>query len=82
MSDIVERLRDHKISMHHGGCQDCYDLVMEDAADEIERLRAALTQFVACCDTAPPTSLMIELGMACTVARRALSVTNGVRNND
>lgn len=44
---------------------------------ENERLRAALVQFVACCDTAPPTSLMIELGMACTVARRALSATNG-----
>jgi hypothetical protein len=46
---------------------------MESAADEIERLRGALTQFVAACDTAPPTSLMIEIGMACNVARAALS---------
>ena len=37
------------------------------------RLRAALTQFVACCDTAPPISLMIELVIACKVARAALS---------
>jgi hypothetical protein len=40
---------------------------------EIARLRAALTQFVAACETAPPTSLMIEIGMACKVARAALS---------
>ena len=40
--------------------------------DEIVRLRAALTQFVAACDTAPPTSLMVEIGMACNVARAAL----------
>jgi hypothetical protein len=43
------------------------------------RLRAALTQFVAACDTAPPTSLMVEIGMACNAARAALSVTNGIR---
>jgi hypothetical protein len=40
--------------------------------EEAERLRTALNQFVACCDTAPPTSLMNELGMACKVARKAL----------
>jgi hypothetical protein len=40
--DIVERLRSHAPSMGYGGCQDCYDLVMEDAADEIERLRAQI----------------------------------------
>lgn len=43
-------------------------------ADDLEQLRAALTQFVAACETAPPTSLMIEIGMACTVAKRALSL--------
>ena len=41
---------------------------------EIERLRSALTQFVACCDTSPPTSLIIEIGMACKVARDALAL--------
>ena len=39
-ADIVERLRSHAPSMGYGGCQDCYSLVMDDAADEIERLRA------------------------------------------
>ena len=39
---------------------------------EIERLRAALTQFVSACETAPPTSLMIELGAACKTAKAAL----------
>jgi imidazolonepropionase-like amidohydrolase len=45
-----------------------------EAAEEIERLRSALVQFVAACDTAPPTSMMIEIGMACTVARRVLAI--------
>ena len=40
--DIVERLRDHEISRHHGGCADCYGFVMDDGADEIDRLRAEL----------------------------------------
>ena len=42
---------------------------------ENKRVRDALRQFVACCDTAPPTSLVIEIGMACKVARAALSTT-------
>lgn len=46
---------------------------------EAARLRSALTQFVAACDTAPPTSLMIEIGMACDVARRALSPSEGAK---
>ena len=40
--------------------------------EEIERLRAALRQFVAACDTAPPVSLITEIGMACEAAREAL----------
>ena len=47
---------------------------LREAADEIESMRAALTQFVAACETAPPTSLMIEIGMACKVAKRALAL--------
>jgi len=47
-------------------------LEVADLMAENARLRSALTQFVACCDTAPPTSLMIELGTACKVARAAL----------
>ena len=35
---IVERLRSNYASPHHGGCQNCYGIVMDDAADEIERL--------------------------------------------
>ena len=42
MTDIVERLRTHKVSRHHGGCADCYAMTMDDAAVDIERLRAAL----------------------------------------
>jgi hypothetical protein len=52
--------------------------VVGEAAREIGRLRAALVQFVAACDTAPPTSLMIEIGMACDVARAALSDSSHV----
>lgn len=37
-TDIVERLRSNYASPHHGGCQNCYGIVMDDAADEIERL--------------------------------------------
>jgi hypothetical protein len=39
VTDIVERLRGNYASPHHGGCQNCYGTVMDDAADEIERLR-------------------------------------------
>lgn len=41
---IVERLRDHEISRNHGGCGDCYGLVMDDAADEIESLKARVAE--------------------------------------
>jgi len=46
---------------------------------EAHDLRAALTQFVAACETAPPTSLMTEIGMACKVAKKALADSSGVR---
>lgn len=42
------------------------------AQDENKRLRAAIVQFVAACDTAPPISLITELGRACDAARLAL----------
>jgi hypothetical protein len=48
------------------------DKLMEFVMRETQPMRAALTQFVAACETAPPTSLMIEIGMACKVARSAL----------
>jgi len=44
----------------------------KEAQDEARRLREALIQFVAACDTAPPTSLMTEIGMACEAAKAAL----------
>ena len=49
------------------------DKLMEFVRRETEQLRSALTQFVAACDTAPPTSLMIEIGMACQAAKGALA---------
>ena len=53
MTNIVERLRDYALSDHHRGCPGrCYscecgyddkrDRLLKEAADEIERLRAAL----------------------------------------
>ena len=41
---------------------------------ENERLRAALNQFVAACDTAPPTGLIREIGMARKAAGKALGL--------
>ena len=38
MSDLVERLRDHRPGLGHGTCMDCHGTIMDDAADEIERL--------------------------------------------
>lgn len=38
MSYLVERLRDHRPGLGHGTCMDCHGTVMDDAADEIERL--------------------------------------------
>ncbi len=69
MTDIVDLL-----NKHAGTRSDVDAYLHACAADEIKRLRAALIQFVALCDTAPPTSLIIELGMACKVARRALTL--------
>ncbi len=40
---------------------------------EITRLRAALSQFAAVCDTVPPVSLMTELRYAYEAATAALS---------
>jgi hypothetical protein len=47
-------------------------LEVADLMAENARLRSALAQFVCACDTAPPTSLMIEIGMACEAARSVL----------
>lgn len=51
------------------GCEEC---AVAELRAENDRLRAALLQFVAVCDTAPPTSLIIEIGMACEAAKAAL----------
>lgn len=40
MMDIVKRLRNHSPSSY--ACQDCYDHVMDEAADRIEKLMTAL----------------------------------------
>ena len=53
MTDIVERLRTHKVSQHHGGCADCYAMTMEEAADEIKRLMRCIDMAMGCLD---PTS--------------------------
>jgi hypothetical protein len=41
---------------------------------ENERLRSALVQFVAVCDTAPPIGLIRELGLARKTAGAALGL--------
>jgi hypothetical protein len=46
MSDLIERLRAHQSGHSHGSCQDCYANIMDDAADEIEKLRIALDKSV------------------------------------
>lgn len=51
-----------------------------DLRAQVERMRAALTQFVACCDTAPPRSLIIEIGICCQAAKSALASTNSEAN--
>jgi hypothetical protein len=52
---------------------DISDGLLEHAKTRIEQLEAALRQFVAVCDTAPPTSLITEIGIACAAARAALA---------
>lgn len=52
MTDIVERLRNHSASMGFGGCQDCYDTVMEDA-EKLNRLRSVLASLLK----DPPSTL-------------------------
>ena len=37
--ELIASLRANESSPHHGGCQNCYGARMDDAADEIERLR-------------------------------------------
>lgn len=46
MSDIIERLRDHRVGLGHGTCMDCYGNTMDDAADVIERLQNALMELL------------------------------------
>jgi hypothetical protein len=76
-------------------CRGADTRIMGEAANEIEdlrltvsglnkdwnALRAVLVQFVAACDTAPPTSLMAELGIACTAAKAALALSSGERDS-
>jgi len=52
------------------------DQIINQLRAQVASMKSALTQFVAVCDTAPPTSLMIELGMACKAAKSALSSTD------
>lgn len=72
MTDIIERLTEYNKDWRTraGSAKE-----VTEAIDEIKRLRAALVQFVAVCDTAPPLSLMKEIGMALAVACAALSST-------
>jgi hypothetical protein len=49
-------------------------LEVADLMAENARLRSALTQFLAACDTAIPTSLMLEIGIAAKAARAALNI--------
>jgi hypothetical protein len=44
MRALIERLRDHRSSAYM--CQDCYDAVMDEGADAIEDLLAALEALV------------------------------------
>jgi hypothetical protein len=53
------------------------DRLMKFVMAETQTLRSALNQFVAACETAPPTSLMLEIGMACNAAKAALSSNGG-----
>jgi deferrochelatase/peroxidase EfeB len=64
--DIVELLRDHAPGLGHGTCADCYANTMELAADEIERLQAALKQIADAPVSYPNQGLQL-------IAHRALS---------
>lgn len=48
------------------------DQLMKFVMNETQALRGALSQFVATCETAPPTSLMTEIGMVYKTAKAAL----------
>lgn len=68
--DTLSRLEGQVRQLEESRMQEAHE--RDRLRSEVKQLRAVLTQFVACCDTAPPTSLMIEIGMACDAARAAL----------
>ena len=74
--DILARIAAYDCS-DGGHCDaaqgSAYDL-MNDAGAEIKVLRAALTQFVAACDTSAPINLINEIGMARKAAGKALGL--------
>jgi len=73
MSDIVERLRNIRDPLR------CFG-TMEEAADEIERLQAALIQVrEVCYDSAMPPNCDLALALTSVrkVANRALEPTPG-----
>jgi hypothetical protein len=57
------------------------DELMKFVMKETQVLRSALNQFVAACDTAPPTSLMLEIGMARKAAGDALAASSQISSN-
>jgi len=52
------------------------DELLKFVMAETQALRSALNQFVAACETAPPTSLMLEIGMAYKAAKDALGTSS------
>jgi hypothetical protein len=80
MSALLTRCRDFVEEQAAGEWDDKTiandaDELLKFVMAETQTFRSALNQFVAACETAPPTSLMIEIGMACKAAKDALGVT-------
>ncbi len=73
MSNLVDRLRDHHPGLGHGTCMDCHGTVMDDAADEIERLRGALEEIIKA-DLSYYNNKTFD-GASAKIARRALAET-------
>ncbi len=61
MSELVTSLRDHAPGFHHGTCMDCHGTVMDDAADEIERLQKKIYE------------MKMSLGVLCALMESDIS---------
>ena len=71
--DLVKRLREHTIHLDAWGKEAIHDAdIVEEAADRIEKLEAALLEMLSKCTWQKREQWCGSMGCHCQIARKAL----------